>query len=143
MSSALDSSVIIAVLNGEDPDHEACLAIFDSPGLSIFSHALSEVFSTLTGGRLGFRVPASQAAAILKDQIAPRLKIISLTPTDLLKAYAEAESKGIRGGAIYDYLHLVAARKTGAERFRTAGCEGFHEAVFGLERENGGEVIRP
>ena len=139
MSSALDSSVIIAALNGEDPDHEACLAIFDLPRLSIFSHALSEVFSTLTGGRLGFRVPASQAAAILKDQIAPRLKIISLTPKDLLNAYAEAESKGIRGGAIYDYLHLVAARKAGVERLCTLNLGDFQA----FHRPDDPDIVAP
>ncbi len=126
MNVAVDSSVIIAAINEEDPGHEASLALLLSPDISTFSHSLSETFSILTGGRLGFRLPSSQVASILKDRIAPRLKIVSLTPADLLKAYAEAESRGIRGGSIYDYLHLFAARKAGAERFHTLNLRDFN-----------------
>ena len=35
----------------------------------------------------------------------------------MLAALAECESRGVRGGAIYDGLHLAAARKAGAEIF--------------------------
>ena len=106
-------------MNGADPDHEACHRVLLEARHSVHNHALSETFSTLTGGRLGLRIPTADAASLLRNQVAPRLEVVSLSESDLLDAYAETESRGVRGGAIYDYLHLVAARKAGADRFYT------------------------
>lgn len=58
MKSALDSSVIVSALCAGDPDHDACRKVILSGRHSVLAHAFSETFSTLTGGRLGFRVPA-------------------------------------------------------------------------------------
>jgi hypothetical protein len=91
------------------------------------------------GGRLEFRFPPNQAALILKEHVAPRLKGVPLTPTDLLKAYAyaKAESRGIRGGAIYDYLHLVAARKTGATHSHTLNVSDYNS----FQRRSDPEIL--
>jgi len=43
----------------------------------------------------------------------------------MLAALAECESRGVRGGAIYDWLHLAAARKEGAEVFFTLDLRDF------------------
>lgn len=106
-------------MNSADPDHKSCLKILTSQRNFAYSHSLSETFSTLTGGRLGFRVPASTAAEMLREQLLPRLELVSLSEEDLLSAYEDSESRGIRGGAIYDDLHLVAARKARAKTFHT------------------------
>lgn len=139
MKSAIDSSVIISALIGEAPDHDACHAIFLSARHSIHAHALTETFSILTGGRLSLRIPAVDAASILKDQVAPRLDVQSLTETELLTAYGETEARGIRGGAIYDYLHLVAARKAGAMRFYTLNVGDF----LSFHRPGDPEILHP
>jgi len=73
MKSSVDSSVIVAAINSDDPDHEPCAALFASGSSGAYSHALSETFRTLTGGRLGFRVPPGQATGIIRDQLKPRL----------------------------------------------------------------------
>jgi predicted nucleic acid-binding protein len=125
MKLALDTSVIIAALDGGDPDHVACRKLLLSAQFSIHAHALSETFATLTGGRLAFRLSAATASAILRQQVAPRLSITMLAEADLLKAYEESTRRGIRGGAIYDYLHLVAARKAGASRLYTLNTTDF------------------
>jgi predicted nucleic acid-binding protein len=125
MKSAVDSSVIIAAMNPDDPDHESCAALFKAGNRYAYSHALSETFSTLTGGRLGFRVPSGQAAQIIRDHLKARLNLLSLDENDLITAYGEAESRGIRGGAIYDYLHLFAARKAGAKVLHTLNQSDF------------------
>lgn len=125
MKLALDTSVIIAALDGGDPDHAACRKLLLSAKFSVHGHALSETFATLTGGRLAFRLSATDASAILRQQVAPRLTIIMLDEADLLKAYEESTRRGVRGGAIYDYLHLVAARKAGASRFYTLNTTDF------------------
>jgi predicted nucleic acid-binding protein len=125
MKSAVDTSVIISAMIGADASHDSCRRILLAARHSVFSHALSETFSTLTGGRLGMRVSPGDTASMLRDRVAPRLVVETLLETELLNAYAEAGKRGIRGGAIYDYLHLVAARKVGAKRFYTLNTSEF------------------
>jgi predicted nucleic acid-binding protein len=124
MKAGLDSSVIISAVDTFDPDHEACHTLLGSGRFIVHGHALTETFSILTGGKLGVRVAASAAAAIL-ESLASRLTIISLSEKDLLTAYAECSQRGIRGGAIYDYLHLVAARIGGANKLYTLNMADF------------------
>jgi predicted nucleic acid-binding protein len=131
VKAALDSSVIVAALDGEDPDHGACRSLLLSAKFSIHAHALVETFSTLTGGRLAIRLLATDAAALLRRWIAPRMTVTSLSERDLLRAFDESSARGVRGGAIYDYLHLVAARKARASRIYTLNVpdfQAFHRA---------------
>jgi predicted nucleic acid-binding protein len=139
MKTAIDSSVIISALCAGDPDHAACRKVLLSRSPTAFTHTFSETFSTLTGGRLGFRIPAADAATILRQQVAPRLAITPLTATDLWQAYEEAEARGVRGGAIYDYLHLVAARKAGAGRIYTLNLADFRS----FHRPGDPEIVAP
>lgn len=125
MKTAIDASVIVAALNAADPAHEVCHGLLVAARHAVLAHALSETFCTLTGGRLGIRLLAADAAALLCDQVAPRLKARNLTEKELLDAYLETAARGIRGGAIYDYLHLVAARQAGALRFYTLNLSDF------------------
>jgi len=71
-------------------------------------HSLTEVFTTLTGGRLGFRVDAEQAAIMIK-RLTAHLTIVGLTADETLAALRNAKSKGIRGARIHDFLHIAAA----------------------------------
>jgi predicted nucleic acid-binding protein len=122
---ALDSSIIISALCAGDPAHQACRDLLIQGNHVVFTHALTETFSTLTGGRLGFRLSGSVAATLLREHVSPRLTTVTLEPEDLFTAFSEAESRGIRGGAIYDYLHLFAARKAGAEKIHTLNLSDF------------------
>ena len=139
MKSALDSSVIVSALCAGDPDHDACRKVLLSGRHSVLAHAFTETFSTLTGGRLGFRVPASDAASLLRQQVAPKLRNVHLDADELLAAFDQAEARGVRGGAIYDYLHLVAARKAGAKRFHTLNLSDF----LSFHRPGDPEILSP
>jgi hypothetical protein len=93
--------------------------------------AFAEAALLLTGGRESFRVPASVAANVLEEDYLPCLRFTALTPVEMLRAMSEAESRGVRGGAIFDYLHLVAARKAKATRLYTlneSNFRSFHRA---------------
>lgn len=139
MKRALDSSVLVAALDGADPEHAACRNLLLSAKFAVFAHALSETFSTLTGGRLGIRIAASDAASILRQKVAPRFSIISLSETELLEAYEDAARRGVRGGAIYDYLHLAAARKAGAAEIFTLNISDFRA----IQRPGDPEISHP
>ena len=52
MSQYLDSSVLVASLSPDDPDHAACDALLNQAENWTTPHALNETFATLTGGRL-------------------------------------------------------------------------------------------
>lgn len=87
-------------------------------------HALAEVFSTLTGGRLGFRVESGDAADLLRE-ISPELQFIPLNPAETLEALANARAVGVRGGRIHDFLHARAAEKMGCTLLRTLNGSDF------------------
>jgi len=105
----------------------------------VLAHAYVETFSTLTGGRLGFRVPASDAAMLLRKQVAPKLHSVHLDADGLLNALGEAKARGVRGGAIYDYLHLAAARQAAAKQFFTLNLNDF----VAFHRPDDPEILLP
>lgn len=81
-------------------------------------HALAEVFSTLTGGRLGFRYGPGDAAALVREISAP-LRFVELDGGETLQALAAAEQRGVRGGRVHDWLHARAANKAGVAELLT------------------------
>ena len=62
---------------------------------------------------------------MIETEILPVVKVSSLTMVEGLRALKRAESRGVRGGAVYDYLHLVAARKAKAEELVTLNLRHF------------------
>ena len=90
------------------------------------THTLAEVFSTLTGGNLAFRLGADEAAKTVAN-LASDLDFQDLSATDVLKALKEGRKKGVRGGRIHDYLHAVAAEKSGARKFLTLDRNDFND----------------
>lgn len=115
MSRFLDTSVIVASLDPDEAHHSACDRVVSAGGNQAYVHALAETFSILTGGRYGRRLSASTAARLIEQSVVPYMQLQSLSGKDMAAALAECESRGVRGGAIYDWLHLAAARKAGAQ----------------------------
>ncbi len=105
----------------------------------MYSHALVETFSTLTSGRLSFRISPRAAAEIVEATLLPSVEAISLTPNEMLRAMNEAEGRGVRGGAVYDFLHLVAAKKSGAKRLYTLNISDFSA----FHRPGDPEIVHP
>lgn len=94
------------------------------PGQWTRSHTFAEVFSTLTGNRLGFRVDATEAADIVGD-LKGNVSIVDLTTDELLGALYDTRALGVRGGRVHDFLHGVAARKAGCQAIRTLNTADF------------------
>lgn len=121
----LDSSVLVAALVEDESHHEASLRLLARKSACIWSHALAETFSTLTGGKLGLRVPPALAAELVRTSLAPRLKSIELSSREMLAVLDKTADPGVRGGALYDFLHLAAARKAGASVLYTLNVRHF------------------
>jgi predicted nucleic acid-binding protein len=124
MTHYLDSSVLVAALVEDEPNHEACLRLLRKKNGATWLHALPETFATLTGGRLGVRTSPATAAQLI-GSLTPRARLIKLNAGDILTAMSDAESVGARGGALYDYLHLIAARKVSATEIYTLNGRHF------------------
>jgi predicted nucleic acid-binding protein len=139
MSALLDSSVLVAALASDELKHPECLALLLKGGNCIYSHALLETFSTLTGGKLGVRVTADFAVRMLAETVLPRVSVIELSSAEIIAALAVAQSRGVRGGCVYDYMHLVAAMKAGVSMIHTLNMDDF----LHLRRDNDPEVQLP
>jgi len=125
MSDAIDTSILVAAIVAGEEFHAECVRLLDTGKKLLYSHGLSEAFSTLTGGRR-FKIGASTASAILREDYAPSLEVVGLSPREILRVLSEAEPRGVRGGAVFDCLHLAAARQAKAERFYTLNVSNFH-----------------
>jgi predicted nucleic acid-binding protein len=125
MNTLLDSSVLVAALASDELKHAECLARLLTGDHCIYSHALLETFSTLTGGKLGVRVTADFAVRMLSETVLPRVTVIELSSVEIIQALASAQSRGVRGGCVYDYMHLVAAKKANASVIHTLNMDDF------------------
>lgn len=121
----LDSSVLLASLDPEETHHRACDRLVAEGGHQIYSHGLTESFAVLTGGRKGRRFSAETVATVLEEGLMPFVSIQGLTANELIGAMKSAQARGVRGGAIYDWLHLAAARKARADVFYTLNLRDF------------------
>lgn len=139
MSALLDSSVLIAALAPDEDSHAPSLALLMQAGNDVYAHALLETFSTLTGGKLGVKVDAHLAAKLLSETVLPRVRVVELGTEEVVAALRTARSHGVRGGAVYDFMHLIAARKAGAAVLFTLNLADFQHIC----RDGDPEVRRP
>ena len=139
MTGLLDSSVLIAALVPDENWHAESLALLMRGRNVAYAHALLETFSTLTGGKLGIKVDADLATRLLRETILPRIRVIELSGDELLAALGDARKRGVRGGAVYDFMHLVAAKKGAANALYTLNTSDFQH----LHREQDPEILHP
>ena len=128
-STLIDTSVVVASLDADEPHHLACDQVLAAGAHRLYVHALAETFSILTGGRQGRRLRPAAAASLIRESVLPYVQLVSLSGKDVVAALAGAEARGVRGGAVYDLLHLVAARKVGAARLLTLDVRDFQALV--------------
>lgn len=88
---------------------------------------------------MAIRVDASVTARMLRESIWPHVTIVALTADEVLDSIDTARRHGVRGGAIYDYMHLVAARKANTATLHTLNLEDF----LHLRRSGDPEIRHP
>ena len=125
MSLLLDTSVVIASIDGDEPHHAACDRLLAAGGHRLYAHALVETFSILTGSRQGRRLRPALAVELIETSVLPFVDLVHLTGKETMAAIADTERRGVRGGAVYDWLHLAAARKAGVEALLTLDVRDF------------------
>lgn len=125
MSLSLDTSVLLASLDPDEAHHSACDRLVSAGGHKAHVHALAETFSVLTGGRQGRRVGAAVAVQLIEQSLLPYVQFQALSSKDVMSALAACEARGVRGGAVYDWLHLASARKAGSDALVTLDGRDF------------------
>jgi predicted nucleic acid-binding protein len=125
-----DTSALVGMLLQSHPRHKECFSLFEGTrGRITNSHALAEVFSTLTGF---YKVP-NDAAAELTLGLLEKLDIEPLSLRDYETALTEARQRGVMGGGIYDALHATYARHHSAPRIITRNPGNFDHVAPDLE----------
>ncbi len=89
------------------------------------THAIAETFATLTSGRLDVQLTPNEAAEVIDANVIRRLKVLDLGLADYQQAMLDSQTVGARGGAIFDLLHLQAARRGSAKRILTINVRHF------------------
>ncbi len=140
MRCLLDTSVVLASLDADEPHHAACDRLLAEGQHPLYAPALAETFSILTGSAARRRrLAPSQAAQLLSASVLPFVELVHLTGRETMAAIADAERRGARGGAIYDLLHLVAARKAGVDALMTLDERDF----AALARKGDPRILSP
>jgi predicted nucleic acid-binding protein len=121
----LDTSVVLASLDADEAHHAACDRLLAAGGHRLYAHGLAETFAILTAARRNRRLRPAQAAELIAQSVLPFVELVHLTGRETMAAIADAERRGARGGAIYDLLHLAAARKAGVEALLTLDTRDF------------------
>ena len=98
------------------------------------SHALAESFSALTGGNLSIRLDADAAARTLEN-LAKDLDFVDLSPQETLHALKHARRRGVRGGRVHDFLHALAAEKSGVAQLLTVDENDFESLTDAVKVE--------
>lgn len=137
--NVFDSSILLAALFDSEVHHVACKSLVTSGTFGVWSHSFAETFNTLTSGKIKPRPSAENIAKALRSSIRPRATILQLPEDQMLTAFDEAEKRGVRGGAIFDYLYLVTARHHTAALFYTLNS-GHFESFW---REGDPAIVRP
>ena len=71
--------------------------------------------------------------------VLPIVTTLILPADALAAAFAQAETRGVRGGAIFDLLHLMAANHAGLKRIYTLDVRDFKA----LHRPGDAEILSP
>ena len=99
-------------------------------------HMLAEFFSIMTGRgiktidsqqqEIQTVMSADDAVKWLKE-FSSRFKWVDLEGPETLQLLSRAQSLGVQGGRVYDYLHAEAAKKAGAEQLLTRNTKHFQD----------------
>ena len=118
MKAYWDSSALIETT--QKPD---LLARLKREGAFTRTHSLAETFAVLSGNP-NVRFSAHFAAETVKG-LAQYLDFVDVSADEVIAALGMAQAKGVRGGRVHDYIHALAAKKSGADTLLTLDKNDF------------------
>lgn len=136
MRVCFDTSVLVAALVSDHPHHALAFprlkAVHDGTVTGVVTtHALAELFATLTALPLKPKIPPPEAKRLLERNLDGHFELISLTPAIYSTALDLTIQRGLASGAIYDALHLAEARAAGCDQILTLNLKHFRALAPG------------
>jgi len=129
MNRFFDTSTLIPVFIEDHVHHDASFQAFLSANKKTCccaAHSLAETCAVLT--RLpGKNRLSGEQAFLLLEEVSSRLTLIALTGEEYFLSVKQAASRGITGGAVYDYLLFCCAQKVKAETIYTWNLKHFQQ----------------
>ena len=130
MKISFDTSVLVAALVKELPDHRRALDcikrhIENGSECCCSTHSLAECYSALTSLPLPQKILPSEAAQIIEVNLMKRLRILTISPSAYLRAIRNVADLGFKSGMVYDALHIACAEAGGCERIYTFNLKHF------------------
>lgn len=130
MKLCFDTSVLVAALVQAHPHHGIAFprlkSVHDGTTAgAITTHALAELFATLTALPLKPKIPPGEVQRLLNRDIGAHFEVIQLTAEMYAEALDLTVRQGLASGAIYDALHLTGARSAGCDHLLTLNLKHF------------------
>lgn len=127
MRVALDTSVLVAAVVEDHPQHERATWWLraDEAGERIAAwHAYAETWAVLTVLPMEPRLSGEVAAAVL-NRLGRVVRFVAPSPDTYPAAVARCNARSLRSGAVYDALHLVTAEQESADLLLTFNVDDF------------------
>ncbi len=130
MRTLFDTSVVVAALVDQLGAHEAAFREFrrcshgENAGYCS-THAVAEVYATLTALPLKRRISPDEARRLIEDTVLGRLTVIPLGSADYRAVLRQVANQGLGSGAIYDALHAHCAHKERVDQILTYNLSDF------------------
>jgi predicted nucleic acid-binding protein len=130
MRVCFDTSTLVAALLKQHPHHAIAFPHLKAAQngtikAHLTTHALAELFSTLTALPLKPRLSPTDVQRLLDSSILPHFTIIALSGKSYKQAITLTAAQNLASGAIYDALHIVGARAAQCERLLTLNLKHF------------------
>lgn len=136
MKACFDTSILVAALLRLHPHHPIAfprLQAVREKRITGFltTHALAELFATLTALPLKPRLLPAEARNLIRASILPHFTIIPLGVRDYDTALDMTVASNLPSGAVYDALHLAGARAAGCGALLTLNLRHFQRLAPG------------
>lgn len=130
MKVCFDTSVLVAALVEDHPHHApAASVLLSAKGKRIeayvSAHALTELYAVLTRAPFTPPVYPAEVRQMIEQTILPIAGVVALSAAEYRQVAAECADAGWTGGAIYDAVHIRAARKAECDRLYTFNVKHF------------------
>lgn len=125
-----DTSVIVAGLIEAHPHYEKSnpwlgKVVSGKEKGSVSSHTLAELYSSLTTIPVIPRIRPDQALYLIEESILKHFKIYEFKKEDYISVLKNSSLHSIKGGTVYDALHILAAQKMKANIVLTLNLKHF------------------
>jgi predicted nucleic acid-binding protein len=136
MKVCFDTSTLAAALLQQHPHHAVAFphlqAIHQGRAEGhLTTHALAELFATLTALPLKPRLLPADVQRLLQTSILSHFTLIPLGPQEYQAALALTVAQNLSSGAIYDALHLIGARTAACVKLYTLNLRHFRALAPG------------